>query len=82
MAPPEVVLFGKSECGPCFEAEQAVRAVCSRLGVEWRFVNIDAEEAPAEYREGVPVLHVGGVEVARGRITEHRVEDAIAAAAG
>lgn len=74
---PEVVLFGKSECGPCFEAERAVKLACAARGIEWRFVNVETDPAPAGYADEVPILYIAGREVARGRITEHRVSDAI-----
>lgn len=76
-AAPEVVLYGKSECGPCFEAERAVKLACASRGIEWRFVNVDTDPAPAGYAEAVPVLHIAGREVARGRITQNRVADAL-----
>lgn len=76
--PTRVVVYGRSGCHLCHDAEAVVARVCRQRGIDWRAVAIDDDPALlTAYAELIPVIEVDGVEVARWRITEQELHAAL-----
>lgn len=79
---PRVTLYVRRGCHLCEAAEQVSAGVSGRLGAVFERRDIDDPGTDAvlraHYDTAVPVLHVDGVEVARGRIDEGLLEGQLA----
>lgn len=79
---PVVTLYVRRGCHLCEAAEQVAAGVAGRFGAVFERRDIDGPRTDAvlraHYDTAVPVLHVDGVEVARGRIDEGVVEGQLA----
>ena len=80
-AKPVLSLYSRGGCRPCLEADRVLRPIAARLGLELRWVDVDLEDAPAGYRDEVPVVTLGTEVIARGRVVAATIEEAIAVAA-
>lgn len=57
----DVVLYVRPDCHLCSEAEALLARVAAEIGVDWRAVSIEDDEAlEARYGESIPVLAVDG----------------------
>jgi 4a-hydroxytetrahydrobiopterin dehydratase len=68
----DVTLYTRRNCSLCDKAKSSIRAAASlhRLPIQLREVDIDTDaELQARYTDDVPVIHVGGVEAFRHRVT-------------
>jgi glycosyltransferase A (GT-A) superfamily protein (DUF2064 family) len=79
-----LTLYTRRDCHLCTAAVQLLRVLSSRLTVPLTLADIDHPGTPAllraHYDTAVPVLHLDGRELARGRIDAAEVEGAIALA--
>ncbi len=68
----DVTLYTRRNCHLCDQAKSSIRAAASlhRLPIRLREVDIDTDpDLRARYTDDVPVIHVGGVEAFRHRVT-------------
>lgn len=73
---PEVVVYTRQGCGLCRRAEELVRR--EARGSEVRLVDVDADPALHErYTVRVPVVTVGGEEVAELEVAPGQVRRAV-----
>lgn len=57
--PSRVLLLTRNGCHLCGDAEQVVRSICEEIGVGWRAVDVDSDEAlRARFTDHVPVTFV------------------------
>jgi hypothetical protein len=74
----EVILYARLHCGLCEEAADALRALETELGFTVIERDIDADPALLRlYDERVPVVTVGGREVAAAPIDRAALEQAL-----
>ena len=68
-APGPVTLYTRPDCPLCDEARALLETLAGRLGFAIEAVDIDADrELRARYNYAVPVVAIGGEEVARAPI--------------
>jgi glutaredoxin len=73
-----VTLYTRAGCHLCAQAEPVVRRVAAEHGAEVEVVDIDTEPALVErYTVRVPVVAVGGVEVAEYEVSEAALRAAL-----
>jgi len=73
-----VVVYGRTGCHLCDDAEVVVARVCAAYGESWRKVPIDDDAGLlTAYGELIPVVMVDGREVARYRITDAELRSAL-----
>lgn len=79
--PPTLTLYTRAGCHLCSAAEQLVRPIAAERGATLTLLDIDAPSTDpilrAHYDHAVPVVHVGGREVARHRIEAEAVHTAL-----
>lgn len=76
----KVTLYTKRECGLCREAERLLKNVRKDIDFELEIVDIEGDEAVyRRYRDRVPVVSVGGKDVAEAPIDEARLRAALKA---
>jgi glutaredoxin len=76
----KVVLYTKTDCGLCAEAEDLLRSVQQSIRFELELVYIEEDESLLEsYQDRVPVIAVDGREVASAPLSERAVRAAISA---
>ena len=74
-APGPVTLYTRADCPLCDEAHALLDELAERLGFAIEAVDIDADrELGARYNYAVPVVAVGGEEVARAPIRAAALE--------
>lgn len=77
-APGPVTLYTRADCPLCDEAHALLDTLAERLGFAIEPVDIDADrELRARYNYAVPVIAVGGEEVARAPIRTSALEAAL-----
>lgn len=77
-APRPVTLYTRTNCPLCDEAHALLDTLAERLGFVIEAVDIDADhELRARYNYAVPVIAVGGEEVARAPIRAPALEAAL-----
>ena len=75
----KVTLYTKPECGLCEEAEEVIEAVRAGQWFELERRNILDDLADYErYKHDIPVILVNGREIARHRLTEAQLVEALA----
>lgn len=80
--PIEVTLYRKPGCGLCDQAEAMLARIGQRLPIAVSLVDIDSDPVlQARYFLEIPVVAVGGAEVARAPIREGALEDRLTALA-
>ncbi len=73
-----VTLYRRAKCGLCDEALQVLDRLAPRLGFTVAEVNIETDaELLDRYLLAIPVVVVGGREIARAPISALRLEDAL-----
>jgi hypothetical protein len=73
--PLEVTLYRKAGCGLCDEAERILANIAKRLPLRVTPLDIDADAAlQARYFLEIPVIAVGGEELARAPISAPTLE--------
>ena len=78
--PLAVILYARPDCHLCAEAEQMLARIARRVPLSIRVVDIDSDDYLQQlYMLEIPVVCIGGVELARAPISEWRLEDAIEA---
>jgi hypothetical protein len=76
------VLYGKTDCHLCDEAEAILSAVSREIGVRWRKVDIESEPALVErFRYRIPVVEIVGGPTLDWPTTEGQVRRALQVAA-
>jgi glutaredoxin len=68
---PEVTLFTRPSCHLCDLVQDVINTVAAQIPLTLRIVDIDAPGQEAwhrRYDQHVPVIHVGGREIARHRL--------------
>ena len=74
-APPPVTLYTRADCPLCEEARGLLDALAGELGFAVEPVDIDADrELRARYNYAVPVIALGGDEIARAPIRAAALE--------
>lgn len=76
-----VELFTHPDCSLCRPVDFVIRRVREDFRFEYRKVNIRAPENSAwlaEYEYDIPVVHLNGVELARHRLQEAVLREALA----
>ena len=74
--PIRVTLFRKQGCGLCDQAEAMLKRISRRTPIRVTTVDIDSDEAlQRRYFLEIPVVVVGGEEVARAPISERALAD-------
>lgn len=69
-----MVVYTRTGCHLCADAEEVVARVCAATGTGWRTVDVDtAPDLQASYGEYVPVVVVDGVQQGFWRIDEARL---------
>ncbi|MCY3603752.1 MAG: glutaredoxin family protein [Chloroflexi bacterium] len=77
-APGPVTLYTRADCPLCDEARALLDELAERLGFAIEAVDIDADrELRARYNYAVPVVAVGGEEIARAPIRASALEAAL-----
>ena len=77
-APRPVTLYTRSDCPLCDEARALLEALAEDLGFAIEAVDIDDDpELRGRYNYAVPVIAVGGEEVARAPIRAAALEAAL-----
>ena len=80
--PLDVTLYRKPGCGLCDQAEAMLQRISRKLALQVSLVDIDSDPAlQARYFLEIPVVVVGGREVARAPISERPLEAELRAAA-
>ena len=70
LPPPTVILVGKPDCHLCHVMEEAVAPVLAERGILLVVRDVrDDDELLRRYRNDIPVLLAGDVELARHRVT-------------
>ena len=75
-----VTIFTKPECGLCEEAEEVIEAVRARAALPFELIRrniLDRFEDYEHYKHDIPVILLDGVEVARHRVTEQQLREAL-----
>jgi glutaredoxin len=68
--PAEITLYTKPGCHLCDAVEQVIAQVARRRPITLKKVNIlDDPDAKEKYRHEIPVVFLGGREIARHRLT-------------
>ncbi len=81
--PLPVTLYRKQGCGLCDQAESFLARISRTTPLAVTLVDIDRDEAlQRRYFLEIPVVLVGGVEVARAPISERALGDVLAEMAG
>ena len=76
--PGPVTLYTRPDCALCDEAHALLDTLAERLGFAIEAVDIDTDrELRARYNYAVPVIAVGGEEVARAPIRARALEAAL-----
>lgn len=79
--PLEVTLYGKAGCGLCAQAEAMLKRIARRIPLHLVLVDIESDpELQARYFLEIPVVTVGGAEIARAPISERALETELLAA--
>lgn len=74
-APPPVTLYTRADCPLCDEARALLDGLAGNLGFTIEVVDIDGDqELRNRYQYAVPVVAVGGEEVARAPIRAAVIE--------
>ena len=77
----KITLYTKPECGLCEEVEEVIAAVRSQHSFELERRNILDDLADYErYKHDIPVVLVDGREIARHRMTEAQLVEALSRA--
>ena len=77
-APVPVTLYTRADCPLCEDARALLDALAGELGFVVEAVDVDADrELRARYNYAVPVIALGGDEVARAPIRPAAVEAAL-----
>lgn len=77
-APGPVTLYTRADCTLCDEAHALLDTLAERLGFTIEAVDIDGDrELRARYNYAVPVIAVGGEEIARAPIRAAALEAAL-----
>jgi glutaredoxin len=72
---PRVTLYSKPECHLCDVVKEVISRVRARREFELEIRNILTDPADYErYKNDIPVVMVDGVEIARYRLSEQRLE--------
>ncbi|MBA4179959.1 MAG: hypothetical protein C0506_05155 [Anaerolinea sp.] len=80
--PLAVTLYGRPGCGLCDEAEVFLARIGRKIPLAVSLVNIETDdELLRRYVVEIPVVMVGGREIARAPIYEKALEDALQDAA-
>lgn len=67
----KVILYTKQNCGLCEEAERLLKRIRREIGFDLEIVDIEGDEAAyRRYWDRVPVVSVGGKDVAEAPIDE------------
>jgi hypothetical protein len=75
---PRVTLYSKPECHLCDVVKEVISRVRARREFELEIRNILTDPADYErYKNDIPVVMVDGVEIARYRLSEQRLEWAL-----
>jgi glutaredoxin len=75
-----VILYTKTNCGLCAEAEDLLRSLQQSIRFELELVYIEDEHSLLEaYEDRVPVVTVDGREVASAPLSEPAVRAAVSA---
>ncbi|MGE3073088.1 MAG: glutaredoxin family protein [Dehalococcoidia bacterium] len=70
-----MTIYRKPACGLCDQAEATLARIAKRLPLRITEVNIESDASLfARYGEHIPVIAVGGHEVARAPISEATLE--------
>jgi glutaredoxin len=76
-----LVLLGKADCGLCREMRAVVDRVAPAFGLTVAERDLsDNPEAERRYLFEIPVLFLGGEEIARHRVTEEALRERLARA--
>lgn len=74
----KVTVLVRAVCPACDEMRSQVERICAQLGLSWSTTDVDTDaELSAEYGDRVPVVLIGGVEHASGRLDERRFRCAL-----
>lgn len=77
-APGPVTLYTRADCPLCDEALALLETLAGRLGFAIEAVDVDADrELRGRYNYAVPVIAIGGEEVARAPIRAAALEAAL-----
>jgi len=80
--PLAIVLYGRRDCHLCDEAERILARIATRIPLAVHVIDIDSDDyLQRRFMLEIPVVCVGGVEVARAPISEGKLEDALEALA-
>ncbi len=81
--PLRVTLYGRPGCSLCDHAEQMLARIGRRIPLAVELVNIETDDAlHRRYMFEIPVVAVGGTEVAKAPIYERALEETLAALVG
>jgi len=73
-----VTLYTQAGCGMCREAEAMLRRISGKIRFEFVIVDIDADSsAHAKYWSRIPVVAVGGEEVAAAPLNDRELASAL-----
>ena len=76
-----VTLLSKPGCHLCEDVRELLGDLAIERGFDIEEINIELDaKLFAEYRHAIPVVLVGGREIARGKIDERRLCDALGTA--
>ena len=79
-APLSVTLYGRAGCHLCDEAAAMLARISHRIPLAVTTVDIETDDALLQlYVFEIPVIAVGGIEVARAPISEVELEGALRA---
>lgn len=75
---PEISLITKSGCHLCEDAELILHQVCSELGLEFKKIYIETDQALAlKYQEEIPVILLDGVQHSAWRVDPVKLRAAL-----
>jgi glutaredoxin len=81
-APLPVTLYRRDDCGLCDEAEAMLARIARRRPLAVTLVDIESDDGLLRrYMLEIPVVAIGGREIARAPLYERALEDALRAAA-
>jgi glutaredoxin len=81
---PRVLLYGRSGCHLCEDAERLLACLAAELGFAWQSIDIDADAGAdllALYDLAVPVITLDGAEIARAPIEATALRERLRGAA-
>lgn len=80
MSRPIVTLFTRPACCICHPVKYVINKVATRVPLQYKEVNIDEPEHSKwkdMYTNDIPVIHVNGQEIARHRLNEPQLIEAL-----